>query len=215
MSNSPRPILITGFEPFAGRGRNPSGEIVRAIGDAWQGKDLVAEVLPVEYAAAGERLQRLIREWNPRAWLGFGLHQKATAIVLERIAFNLDDATIPDNAGELRRGLQIQPDGPDCYRSTLPLGTIESRLAQENIPLTHSDSAGRFVCNHVFYRGLSALSETKSGAPAGFIHLPWPCDWPSAERSPHSVTFMRIRQAVELCASTVLQQTPTQKIVAT
>jgi pyroglutamyl-peptidase len=195
------PLLITGFEPFAGFNRNPSGELVKALSESSSDRDLVTDILPVEYSAAAVQLERLLMELNPLAWIGFGLNQRATAITLERIAVNLDDATIPDNAGDLRRSVLIVPDGAESYRSTLPLQKIEARLQKLHIPASYSDSAGRFVCNHVFYRGLAILSRIKSNAPAGFIHIPWPSDWENPPSSGHSVTFATILEASQACIS--------------
>jgi pyroglutamyl-peptidase len=198
-----RPILITGFEPFAGQKRNPSGEAVLAASKAHLGSG-VFEILPVEYSAAGKQLEGWIEAINPRAWIGFGLNQRATAITLERFAVNLDDATIPDNAGDLRRGVAIESEGLEQHRSTLPLALIEARLCDLQIPVTYSDSAGRFVCNHVFYRALSALDRKKSDARAGFIHLPWPCDWEPITNPSHTVTFEMIVMAVRACANEMI-----------
>jgi pyroglutamyl-peptidase len=204
-----RPILITGFEPFAGQKRNPSGEAVLAASKTHIRSDLF-EILPVEYSAAGRRLESWIEALNPMAWIGFGLNQKATAITLERVAVNLDDATIPDNAGDLRRGITIESAGADTYQSTLPLQSLETRLRDLQIPVTYSDSAGRFVCNHVFYTALSAVNRMKSDAQAGFIHLPWPSDWQGMPNQSHPVTFETIVLAVQTCISALLRNSTHQ-----
>ena len=55
--------------------------------------------------------------------LGCGTEARS-AISLERIAFNINDASIPDNEGNLRQGQPIIEDAPVGYRSTLPLDAM-------------------------------------------------------------------------------------------
>jgi pyroglutamyl-peptidase len=169
-----RPILITGFNPFGGATRNPSQAVIEAVAET---ESVRAEVLPTEFDRAGRRIVELLSDLQPAAWIGFGLHEGATGIVLERQAFNLDDARIPDNAGDQPQGRLIVPGGPEVLPSTLPLDRIAAGLQDHGIPVTFSDSAGRFVCNHVFYRALSTVASAGSSVPSGFVHLPWPIEW--------------------------------------
>ena len=171
-----RPILLTGFEPFAGASRNPSGEVARWIGEDMPG--VVAAVLPVVFDAAGEQVAELIARHRPLAWIGLGLHERAAAITLERQAVNRDDARLADNAGDERRDVPIDPGGPDVYRSTLPLAEMAAAVGEAGVPWVYSESAGRFVCNHTFYRAAAAVRRLKLTTRAGFVHVPWPtADW--------------------------------------
>jgi pyroglutamyl-peptidase len=45
-------------------------------------------------------------------------------------------------------------------------------LKSRGIPAAVSQTAGTFVCNHVFYGLMHALRET-TGVRGGFIHVPW------------------------------------------
>jgi pyroglutamyl-peptidase len=208
-------ILVTGFEPFGGRARNPSEHVVRAIGKMHPPDSVIAEILPVEYDAAHRRLEQLIDQHHPAAWIGFGLNQRAGAIVLERVAVNSDDATIADNSGDLRLGRPIDPSGADSYRSTLPLQRIADAMGHQHIPVSFSDSAGRFVCNHVFYQAINLLKRTNPSALAGFVHIPWPCDWDPQAQACHTVPLATIVKAGQLCVTILLHELPIQKIVAT
>ena len=211
----PDTVLITGFEPFGGGARNPSEAVVRAIAETRAGSSLIAEILPVEYAAAERRLQQLLWKHRPMAWLGLGLNQRATAIALERVAVNLDDASIADNSGEVRQGQTIDPVGPESYRSTLPLEEIAEDLRKLQIPLMFSESAGRFVCNHVFYRGMDTFKQANSAGIGGFVHIPWPCDWEEMPAVGHSVTLLTMIRAGQGCLTAIMRELRTQKNVAT
>jgi pyroglutamyl-peptidase len=192
-----RPILITGFNAFGDDVRNPSQAVVETITGSAGFEDIHGEVLPTEFDRAGQRIVQLLDELLPSAWIGFGLHKGATGIVLERRAANLDDARIPDNAGDQRSNRPIDPDGPAELPSTLPLEAIAAELADQGIPHSYSDSAGRFVCNHVFYRVTSALANAGLSVPAGFIHLPWPIEW-GPVTAVHDVTIHQLIAAASV-----------------
>jgi pyroglutamyl-peptidase len=207
-------ILLTGFNPFGGDDRNPSGEAVSFVGRHYVGQGkLVTEVLRTEFACGGDRLIELLTTHRPAVWIGIGLNQGAPGIVLERVAVNLDDARIGDNAGDQRQNAVIAPDGPATLPSTLPLEALRDALSSAGLPTTFSDSAGRFVCNHVFYRGCHRALQNGWPTRCGFIHVPWPIDWRPSDWSPpgewsrpsrdwvpaSTMTFAQNTLALELC----------------
>ncbi|MFM1789605.1 MAG: hypothetical protein RLZZ12_954 [Actinomycetota bacterium] len=160
-------ILLTGFEPFHKSHLNPSEEIVKRINHP----NLIAkEVLPVTFGEAAMRLTALIDLHKPTAVLALGQAEGRSQITPERVAINLDDARIADNAGNSRREEKIVPDGPDAYFTTLPIGKIVERLNESSIPAAISLSAGTFVCNHIFYSMQRHCLEKE--IRSGFIHLP-------------------------------------------
>src|SRR5688572_24033087 len=94
-------ILLTGFEPFDGHEVNPSQAIVEALAQRSAGlrrAQLVTEILPCEFRAAGERIVTLIRELRPEAVVSVGLAASASAIRLERHGLNLNDSLRPTTA---------------------------------------------------------------------------------------------------------------------
>ena len=206
-----RPLLLTAFEPFAGDGRNPSAEVLRAIAADPPIKKLVAEVLTVVYAEAGRRVEQLIAERCPTAWVGLGLHAGASAVTLERRAANWDEASLADNAGDVRRGVLIQPDGPQFRPATLPWDAVAAAT-----PVVFSDSAGRFVCNHTFYRAAAAAERTSPTTSVGFIHLPWPCDWgaSSSRRAGHACRFADLVAGVRATLETCVRLGPGVDVAA-
>ena len=58
------------------------------------------------------------------------------------------------------------------YWSSLPIKSIVLALRESGLPAEVSQTAGTFVCNHVFY-GLMHLLRKKKGVRGGFIHIPY------------------------------------------
>lgn len=166
-------ILLTGFNPFGSNAVNPSQIIVQTLGErTYDAFDLITVVLRTEFAAAGDALAALIRDIEPDAVVMLGLAGGRATISLERVAINLNDASIPDNAGDHAQGRLIVEDAPVAYWSTLPLAEMLDALQARAIPASYSNHAGAFVCNHVFYTARHAIEQAELGIPCGFIHLP-------------------------------------------
>lgn len=172
--NANSTILLTGFEPFGGETVNPSWEAVRRL-DGWAGPGfrVVAGLLPCEFGAAREALQALIEQHRPQCLIAVGQAGKRAEISVERIAINVDDARIPDNAGGKPIDEPVVEGGPAAYFSTLPIKAIVHRLREAGIPAAVSQTAGTFVCNHVFYAAMHEAAQRGEGLRAGFIHIPY------------------------------------------
>ena len=166
-----RRILITGFEPFGGDRVNPSWQVAQALqGERWHGHEVVVEQLPCTFAAAIPTLQAALRRHRPRLVLALGQAGRAV-ISLERVALNVDDARIPDNAGAQPVDRPVRRGGPAAYFSTLPLKAMLQALRAGGVPAEVSQTAGTFVCNHVFY-GLMHTLRSQRGVRGGFVHVP-------------------------------------------
>jgi pyroglutamyl-peptidase len=166
------PVLITGFEPFAGLAYNPSSDIAAALdGKEIGGRRIVGRLLPVDFARYRASLGGLLRELAPDIYIGFGLASGEDMIRIERFGVNLADFDIPDNAGARHVGQAIEPEGPAARASTLRCAEIRAALLEAGIPARLSNSAGSYLCNATLYSalGLSAARRT----PCGFIHLPY------------------------------------------
>ena len=167
-----RPVLLlTGFEPFAGASTNPSQEIARTLdGTMAAGHRIVGAVLPCVFGGARRELARLLRRHRPAVVVCLGVAEGRFGITPERVAINLEDARIADNAGAQPRDRPVVRGGPAAYWSTLPVKAIVAELERHRIPAAVSHTAGTFVCNHVFYSLLHSLRRRQ--VPAGFIHVP-------------------------------------------
>ena len=165
-------VLVTGFEPFGGDARNPSQEIARALhGREFSGRRVVGAVLPCVFGQSIAMIRQLLRVHRPELVICFGLAGGRREITPERVAINIDDARIPDNAGAQPIDARIVRGGPAAYWSTLPIKSIVAALRERGIPAAVSQTAGTFVCNHVFY-GLMHALRWQRAVRGGFIHVP-------------------------------------------
>jgi pyroglutamyl-peptidase len=168
-----RTVLITGFEPFDGAEINPSQEIARNLhGMVIAGHTVVGALLPCVFGAAIPELQRLLRVHRPALVICVGQAGGRAAITPERVAINIDDARIPDNAGAQPVDRPVVRGAPAAYFSTLPVKAIVAALCAAGVPSEMSQTAGTFVCNHVFY-GLMHALRARKGVRGGFIHVPF------------------------------------------
>lgn len=164
-------VLVTGFEPFGGESRNPSAEVAMALeGRVLAGIPVVGKVLPCVFGLALQELRSSLRRLRPRLVICLGQASGRAGLSLERVAINVDDARIPDNAGHSPVDLAIDPRGPVAYWSTLPIKRIKAALLEAGLSAEISQTAGTFVCNHVFYGLMRTLA--RSGGRGGFIHVP-------------------------------------------
>src|SRR5262245_256379 len=192
-----QPLLVTGFEPFGAHRVNPSEEVVRALAGR---AGITAAVLPVSYRRAEERLLVLLAAGPPRALLMLGV-AAGPALRLERVARNRDDALACDVDGETRAGRPISPAAPADYASTLPLDAFAEALADAALPVTWSDDAGGFLCNHIFFRACEWLEERTLGIPRGLVHLP----------PPDALALDRQLAAVASCLDVLGARVPAQR----
>lgn len=167
-------VLLLGFEPFADEPVNPSAEIVRHLDGAMVGEHrITSAVLPVAFAEAPTRLAEALDQFRPELVIALGQAGGRKDISLERVAINLIDARIADNAGLQPIDLKILSGGPSAYFSTLPVKAIHAELQSIGVPASLSLSAGTYVCNQVFYWLAHLLASEHPHARGGFIHVPW------------------------------------------
>lgn len=169
-------VLLSGFAPFDGAATNESWEAVREAVPALvaRGVDAEAVELPVEFGTASERLEEAVRGLRPRLVVAVGLAAGRTAITPERVAINIRDARIPDNAGASPVDEPVVPGAPVGRFSTLPVKAMVASLAADGVPAAVSQTAGTYVCNDVFYalQHLLATDPALEGIRGGFVHVP-------------------------------------------
>lgn len=163
-------LLITGFDPFGGHGLNPSWQAVRQLPDQAGGYMLCKLGIPTVFGLAAETVLSAAEKCHPDVILCVGLAAGRDAVTPERIAVNIRDARIPDNAGNQPQGAYVAPDGPAAYFSTLPVEAMAQAIRNVQIPASVSNSAGAFVCNDTLYALLHHFAGTSTRV--GFIHIP-------------------------------------------
>ncbi|MFI1800228.1 pyroglutamyl-peptidase I [Streptomyces sp. NPDC020379] len=167
-------VLLTGFEPFGGEAVNPSWQAVRAAAEhPPEGVELSVAQLPCVFGSALDALRAAVAATGPDVVLCVGQAGGRPDVTVERIAVNLDDARIPDNAGARPLDEPVVPGGPAAYFATLPVKACVAAVREAGLPASLSHTAGTFVCNHVFY-GLMHLAATEHpGLRGGFVHVPY------------------------------------------
>lgn len=200
MSHETPVVLLTGFAPFGGESCNPSWDSVQVLdGERIEGHRVVARCLPVEFGASLEALRTAIDELKPDLVLCVGQAGGRAQISLERVAINVDDARIPDNAGAQPVDTPVTDEGPAAYFTDLPIKAMLAALRAAGIPAEISQTAGTFVCNHVFYGLMHALRNVP-GVRGGFIHIPYSpaqaAHHPGAPSLPPSVATQALRLAI-------------------
>lgn len=205
---TPRPptVLLTGFAPFGGEDENPSWDAVRALdGDIIEGHRVIARRLPVEFGASLSALQQALDELEPVLVICVGQAGGRAQISLERVAINVDDARIADNAGAQPIDEPVCGDGPAAYFSGLPIKAMLAVLREAGFPVEISQTAGTFVCNHVFYGLMHALRNVPQ-VRGGFVHIPYApaqaARHPGAPSLPPTVVSQALRLAVAVALTT-------------
>ena len=164
-------VLLTAFEPFGGDAVNPSWEAAQRLAATWDGPaTLVVEQLPVVFAEERSRLAAVITKHRPAVVIATGLAAGRAAVTPERVAINVMDARIPDNAGVQPVDEPIDPFGAPAAFSGLPIKRIVRDVRAAGVPAAVSNSAGTFTCNQLFYELMSFAD--REGFRAGFVHVP-------------------------------------------
>lgn len=165
-------VLLTGFEPFNGATINPAWEAVRAL-KGWVDGDFLVEVLqlPCVFGQANWVLCGAVDEIKPDVVICVGQAGGRADLTVERVAINVDDAPIADNADQQPVDAPIAQDGPAAYFATLPVKAIVGAMRERGLKASVSQTAGTFVCNHVFYGVMHHVQGRD--VIGGFIHVPY------------------------------------------
>jgi len=167
-------VLVTGFDPFGGEPINPAWESVKELAkiESDQYKVEVRQI-PTVFDKSIEHLYAAIEETKPDIVLCIGQAGGRGDLSIERVAINVNDARIADNEGNQPIDTPIVEHGPAAYWSTLPIKSMVHELQQQGIPSSISQTAGTYVCNHVFYGLMHYVAENKAAIRGGFIHIPY------------------------------------------
>lgn len=163
-------ILITAFEPYDIWTENSSWlTLVEYLRDspASSTVKIVTRRYPVNFPSAKERLAHDLSE-NFDYAIHLGQAPGSAAIRLE--AYGINSGGSSHDANESLPPLVT--DGPDAYRSTLPLGPWAKMLREHGIPASVSYHAGTYLCNAVLYLSHYFTKKQQLKTQATFLHLP-------------------------------------------
>ena len=164
-------LLITGFDPFGGAEVNPSWQAVKRLPEQ-VGEFRVHKLeIPTVFGAAAQMVAQKAEQIGADVILCVGQAGGREAVTPERIAVNIRDARIADNAGNQPKGEFVAQDGPAAYFATVPVEKMAQAIRDVEISATVSNSAGAFVCNDVLYTLLHHFDGTQT--KVGFIHVPF------------------------------------------
>ena len=208
-------ILLTGFEPFGGESTNPSWSAAREAAARLRagGLEVQAVELPCVFGDAVRVLEAALEQYHPDLVICAGQAGGRSRVSLERIAINCDDARIPDNAGNAPVDQPVVTGGPAAYFSTLPVKAALADLLAVGIPAEVSQTAGTYVCNHVFY-GLMHALRLRPGTRGGFVHVPFePAQLPPGSTDP-ALPLEQLVEALAVVVRTSLATTVDLRIAA-
>jgi len=165
--------LVTGFDAFGGDAVNPSSLAVGRLKKRIGGVVVHTAQLPTSYAQSAKVLLAAIEKTRPDIVLCVGQAGGRSELCLERVAINVQDARIRDNDGNQPIDMPVVKDGPSAHFTTLPIKACVAEMRKAGLPAAVSNTAGTFVCNHIFY----ALMDIAAGHPipmrGGFLHIPY------------------------------------------
>jgi len=163
-------VLLTAFEPFAGRAVNQSERVARLVAEQPpRGVAVELAILPVRFAALARALPRLMAA---RAVVMLGESGRAQGLTFERVAVNLIDARIADNAGRRPIDVPVRERGPAAYFSTAPVKALAEAARRARAPVALSTSAGTYACNASYYLALHQAQRVDPHPAIVFIHVP-------------------------------------------
>lgn len=197
-------LLLTAFDPFGGENVNPALEAVRLVADEIAGWEIVKLEVPTVFGASVDTVAQAIRRERPDAVLCIGQAGGRCDLTPERVAINIDDARIADNAGRQPVDEPVAKDGPAAYFATLPVKAMTAAIRAAGLPASVSNSAGTFVCNHLMYSVLHLLAREYPGVRGGFMHVPFAPEQVVSRPAP-SMALRDIARGIEAAISAIVQ----------
>jgi pyroglutamyl-peptidase len=166
-------LLVTGFGPFPGVRVNPTARLAAAVAASPRfgraGFGVEAVVVETSYRRGLPRLRQALEAIRPDAVLMLGVAARARFIRIERFARAGASILHPDAGGE--PGAHAAAAHP-VLKASFPPDAALPQLLRTGLPARLSPSAGRYLCNAGYRIGLEHAAVT--GAPALFVHVPWP-----------------------------------------
>ncbi|MFG0228246.1 pyroglutamyl-peptidase I [Achromobacter sp. 413638] len=199
-------VLLTGIEPFDGETINPSWEAARRLdGAVIGGATVVARQLPCVLSEVLDRLHGALEETRPDLVVCLGQASGRSDVSVERVAINLVDARIPDNAGRQPIDEPVIAGGPGAYFSTLPVKAIVRALRQGGVPASASLTAGTYNCNAIFYGLSHYIATRRPELRGGFVHVPYLPEMAAAHPGQPSMALDTLVAGVRLLIATALE----------
>ncbi|MBV9016473.1 MAG: pyroglutamyl-peptidase I [Alphaproteobacteria bacterium] len=199
--------LVTGFEPFGPDAVNPSREAVLRLPVRLGELAIETRILPTVFGQAIAALEDALVTTRPHIVLCVGLAGGRAELSLERVAINVDDARIPDNDGQQPIDRPIVTDGPAAYFTGLPVKAAVQALRAAGLPAAVSNTAGTFVCNHVFYGLMHRIATEHRTVRGGFLHVPYLPSQAAGLAGAPSMALDEIARGIEIILRVAAERT--------
>lgn len=192
-------ILITAFEPFGKDTENAAAIVCEKLTDRTDRYQAEKRILPTEFVSGAHALLQAMDEVQPEMVICLGQAGGRTRITPERVAINLMDASIPDNAGYQPDEEVMVPGGPQAYFTNVPVKAVVRAAQEAGYPATVSNTAGAYVCNCIFYTLMNRIAytpanETQPAVWGDFIHIPYLTE---QQGKPENVDALPLAQVTE------------------
>ena len=168
-------VLLTGFGPFAGASFNPTtalpGRLAARRRPALAGVKRIAHVFRTSYAAVDRDLPALIARTRPDVVLLFGVATRTNYLRIETRARNARSVLFSDVDGHRPNKIAIANGAAGSLVGGAPHPVLLAALRAKGLPARLSHSAGRYLCNFVYWRALAA-AHGRQAPLVQFIHVP-------------------------------------------
>lgn len=165
--------LVTGFDAFGGDTINPSSAAIARLKRKLGRLSVHTAVLPTSFARSAIALRGAIHEVHPDIVLCVGQAGGRSELSLERVAINVQDARIADNDGKQPIDYPVVRGGAPAHFATLPIKACVAEMRRAGLPAGISNTAGTFVCNHIFYALMDMAGRHGLNYRGGFLHIPY------------------------------------------
>lgn len=190
--------LVTGFEPFGGDKVNPSWLAASRLKKKIGSLAVHTAELPTSFGRSADALRDRIDKLRPDIVLCVGLAGGRSELCLERVAINVQDARIRDNDGKQPIDKPVVPGGPAAHFATLPIKACVAEMRKAGLPASVSNTAGTFVCNHIFYALMDMAAKGPSPLRGGFLHVPYAPEQAAGLAGAPSMAIDDIARGIEI-----------------
>lgn len=178
--------LITGFGPFPGVPRNPSGELMRQLAHAPRWRRLGWEVddilFPTGYSIVSRMIDETARTETPPTFVVMlGVAARAKWLRIELRAKNRVSIHHRDASGSRPAAFRLEA-AREVTRFGRHIGApLVATLRDSGVPARPSRDTGRYVCNAAYWHMLGAMPKSTEVV---FVHIPMPRRHGQRKRDP-------------------------------
>ncbi|TXR53487.1 hypothetical protein [Reinekea thalattae] len=224
MSSRKLRIVLSGYGSWLRAPVNPSTVVIENLKlRDWPDLDIRFVHMAVDSEQLYVSMNRVIREFQPDAWVGIGVSGRTDAIQLETLAINKRHfIEVPDVNGFIADQLRVFEQGPLALEANFPSSLLVEKLNQAGFAAKLSFSAGTHLCNQMLYTGnylaqkLNQENQQLQKMLCGFVHIPF-IEPPKGDAlnyidTPKTMDEQTLTDAVALLVSELHKQLQVNKV---